>query len=69
VGRETPSLKQGEGRLDRGFPEWKLRKGITFEMYINKVSNKNKINKLTRSSRERVDCKKKSVFIFVQTKR
>ena len=30
-------IKQGEGRRDRGFPE-----GITFEMQINKISNKEK---------------------------
>jgi len=34
------SYKQGEGRWDRGFPEEKLEKGITFEMYIKKISNK-----------------------------
>jgi hypothetical protein len=29
----------GKGR-DRGFSEGKLGKGITFEMYIKKISNK-----------------------------
>jgi hypothetical protein len=32
--------EQEEGREDRGFLEGKLGKGITFEMYIKKISNK-----------------------------
>jgi hypothetical protein len=32
--------KQWEGRWDREFSEGKPGKGITFEMQINKISNK-----------------------------
>jgi hypothetical protein len=32
--------EQGERVRDRGFFEGKLRKGITFEMYIKKISYK-----------------------------
>ena len=32
---------RGKGEEDRGFSEWKLGKGITFEMQINNISNKN----------------------------
>jgi hypothetical protein len=32
VGGGAPSEKQGEGGWDRGLPEGKLGKGITFEM-------------------------------------
>jgi hypothetical protein len=33
-------IKAGGEGCDRGFPEGKLRKGITFEMQIKKISNK-----------------------------
>jgi hypothetical protein len=32
---------RGRGRRDRGFLEEKVGKGITFEIYIKKISNKN----------------------------
>jgi hypothetical protein len=33
--------RRGEGGMGWGFLEGKLGKGITFEMYIMKISNKN----------------------------
>ena len=36
---------QGEGGWDNGFLEGKLEKGITFEMQVKKISNKNNNNK------------------------
>ena len=36
--------EQGEEGEDRGFLEGKLGKGITFEMLIEKIPNKKKIN-------------------------
>jgi hypothetical protein len=33
--------EQGEWEGGRGFPEGKPGEGITFEMYIKKISNKN----------------------------
>jgi hypothetical protein len=38
--------KQGEAEWDRGVLEGKPVKGITFEMYIKKISNKNKLRKI-----------------------
>jgi hypothetical protein len=35
----------GEGGIDRWFSEGKPGKGITFEMYIKKLSNKNLFRK------------------------
>jgi hypothetical protein len=34
-------VEQGKGRRDRGFSEGKLGKGITLELRIKKISNKN----------------------------
>jgi hypothetical protein len=35
------TLIEARGRgWEKGFAEWKLGKGITFEMQINKISNK-----------------------------
>jgi hypothetical protein len=42
VGGGTFLQKQGEGRWDRGFQNWKLGKGITFESEINNVLNMKK---------------------------
>ena len=44
VGRWVGStlIEAGGGGWYMGFLEGKPRKGITFEMYINKISNKNK---------------------------
>jgi hypothetical protein len=39
--REHPHRSRGGG-LDRGFGEGKWGRVITFEMQINKISNKNK---------------------------
>jgi hypothetical protein len=41
---EVGGLGSRGGGRERGFSEWKLGKGITFEMYIEKISNL-KINK------------------------
>jgi hypothetical protein len=37
--------EQGEGGWDRWFSEGKLEKGIIFEMYIKKISNKTRKQK------------------------
>jgi hypothetical protein len=37
-------VSMGQGGGIRGFSEGKPGKGITFEMYIEKISNKNKRN-------------------------
>ena len=37
-----PSQKEGRGKCDNGFWMGKPGKGITFEMLINKISNKKK---------------------------
>jgi hypothetical protein len=42
VGGGVPSSKKDERECDRAFPDQKLGKGITFEMKILKISNKNK---------------------------
>lgn len=36
----TTSQKQGEERGARGLSEGELERGVTFEMYINKIINK-----------------------------
>jgi hypothetical protein len=40
VGVGAPSLRWWEGVSDKGFPNGRPGKGITFEMYIKKISNK-----------------------------
>jgi hypothetical protein len=38
---EYPHKRRGRGDVMGGFPEEKLGKRITFEIQINKISNKN----------------------------
>jgi hypothetical protein len=42
LGRETPSQKQGEGgEMGTGLWRSNMGRGTTFEMQINKITNKN----------------------------
>jgi hypothetical protein len=37
----VPLIEAGRGAWNRGFPEGRSGKGITFEMQIKEISNKN----------------------------
>jgi hypothetical protein len=43
-GQGSTLIEAGGGGWDGGFVEEKLGKGITFEMQINKISNKKRID-------------------------